>query len=127
MNVVVLDGEPLVRQELRRTLQSANPEWSVLEAGNVRDATDLLIRESITVLLADDVDLIGCARALSPETISILLADPSDAIPPNGVRVLAKPFEAERLLGEVAEAISEHETNVRLHSTLRRILESQSV
>jgi hypothetical protein len=75
----------------------------------------------VTVLLADDADLIGCARALSPETVPILLADPSDPIPVRSIRVLPKPCEPGRLLEEISEAISEHETYVRLHSMLLRI------
>jgi len=105
--VLVVDRQPEVRSQLKRTLKNANPLWRVLEARDRGEAVDVLIRERVTVLLADDPDLAEQGRLLAPECVPIVLAHPTAAIGGSDLRILAKPFEVVRLLTEVVEAIAE--------------------
>ena len=106
--IVVAYPQDAVRDQLKSALRNANPRWDVAGACLKSEALELLIRDQVAVLLAEDEDLLAQAKALSPETVSILIADPHQPPQTVGVRTLAKPFDVVRLLTEVVESISEH-------------------
>lgn len=120
--ILLMDSTPVLREQLRDTLKCANAQWQVIEARGPHEATDLLIRERVTVLLADNPGLVAQARALSPDTVPVLIADPTEALPFDEMRVLAKPFEVVRLLTEVVEAIHEHDRRAELSDAVKRAL-----
>jgi hypothetical protein len=106
--IVVAYPQRKVREQLKAVLRNANARWDVAGACMKCEALEILLREPVAVILAEDEDLLAQARVLSPDTIPILIADPAALPQTEGLRTLAKPFGVRRLLTEVVESISEH-------------------
>ena len=120
--IVLLIREPAVAITLARALHSANPTWEVRQARNPSEMLEIVARERAAVAICDQdlperpgTDVLAEVRALSPETVGILLLgslDPEavmDSINVAGAcRCLLKPFQSLRFLADVAEAITEH-------------------
>ena len=131
--IVVLDDERQVRSSLAGALRAANPHWEVMEASRSHDALQAVIRDRVAVLICDQeladrsgVDVLAEARALSPDTVGILLLDRIDGAScldsvnvAGAFRCLHKPFQAYHFVTDVAESIGEH----RRRSAVQRLIE----
>ena len=120
--IVLLIREPAVAISLARALHSANPTWEVRQARTTSEMMEIVARERAAVAICDQdlaerpgTDVLAEVRALSPETVGILLLGTIDAEAvmdsiniAGAFRCLLKPFQSLRFLADVAEAIAEH-------------------
>lgn len=114
--VLVVDDEAAIRRALGATLLAAG--YGVLEAGDGRDALDLLETERVDVVISDvrmprmdGLELAETLRVRRPSLPVFLLsgwASPGDltARGLDGTRLLEKPIDAQHLLDVVASAVN---------------------
>ena len=122
-SVLIVDDDPAFRTTIGRDLGEQG--FTVALAQNADEATELLSRRAIDVLLTDlrmpgedGIDLLAKVRTVAPKTRAILMSgyasarDYQRAIECGAVRVLSKPFTPSELLQAIRQAV-ECETGFR--------------
>jgi CheY-like chemotaxis protein/predicted regulator of Ras-like GTPase activity (Roadblock/LC7/MglB family) len=122
-SVLIVDDDIAFRTTIGRDL--GDQGFTVALAGNAAEATEVLTRGPIDVVLtdlrmpgADGIDLLAKVRTLAPRTRAILMSgyasarDYQRAIEYGAVRVLSKPFTSSELLQAIRQAV-ECETGFR--------------
>ena len=120
--IVLVDDEEVLAWSLSNRLARAHPSWGIDTANNGSEALEKIHRAPIDLLIADvrmpgmsGIDLILAARADRPELpVIVMTAFQTSEVqrvagaPYTGL--LEKPFEFERLLELVDEALTERPT-----------------
>jgi DNA-binding NtrC family response regulator len=120
--ILLLDDHSLLSEAITEALRSANPLWEIVRPRNAGDAIARVIRDQPAVVLCahqfserSGVDLLAEIRALSPESVGILMADGVHCADLLSVidegapfHTLAKPFAKMSLLADVADGIVEN-------------------
>ena len=128
-NVLFVDDEEYVLSALRRVCAD-DEEIRAFMAGNAAEALEILKHEEIAVLVSDHrmpgttgTDLLKQAKAISPDTVKILMtgyADLPTAIEAINIcevfRFIVKPWDNDELLRTVHEGVHRY----RLVQSLRR-------
>ena len=124
-SVLVVDDEPLVRIFTVQVLEQAG--FQVAEATNAQDALNRVDGRAIDALVTDiqmpgQMDGCGLAwhvHAMCPNAALLIISGvtkpKAEALPPRS-RFLAKPFDPQRLVREVNEAISERPSTPKTSS-----------
>jgi two-component system chemotaxis response regulator CheY len=125
LNVLVVDDSSTMRAMVARVLQiSGLPVTQVFEAGNGREALDLVGREWIDLVLADinmpvmnGLEMIEHLREMEPTAhlpVVVVSTESSqariDQVQRQGVRFVHKPFTPEtirKVVGELVEDLSD--------------------
>lgn len=119
--LLLVDDEPNILHALSRLLDNAG--YHVLSANSGKEALDLLSREKISVIIADQrmpymtgSELLAQVRTLYPETVRMILSAYADfnavqdAINNGAIyKFLSKPWDNESLLIHVRDAFNQYE------------------
>jgi nitrogen-specific signal transduction histidine kinase/ActR/RegA family two-component response regulator len=117
--VLLVEDEGLVRQVATRILERAG--FRVLSAANAPDALEIAGRQRPEILVSDIRlpgigDGISLAEALHerwPDLPVLLMTGYTERVPPAWAALLAKPYEADDLIGEVRRLLDEARSQAR--------------
>ena len=118
-NILIVDDEPAITQSLKRSLRD---EYEVFTANSAAEALEVMRVNEIAVIITDQrmpdmqgVDFLVAARAIQPNSLSVLLSGYSDvqaligALNIKTVRgFIPKPWDNQALLEKISDAAKEY-------------------